>query len=498
MNLFQDLYSCLKLSVVALGLALLISLSLNAQTPIRLPQEMVLPDDAPESSSTSSTARTTAVHAPEASFTTSTAGTEVIHVQAGRAQVFNTRLRIRRVYITDPAVLDSFNPTPHQLVVTAKLPGVSTLVVSDESGISHSYLIHSDLDTEPLNAALHQAFPGEDMKATGDLARVVLSGTATRNSVIDGAGKLAGQYSKDVSNVLVVNSAAAKQVELKVRVIEVDRAKMEQFGFNFFSAGGKTLAATTTNQFPSSLSVGGSSGGTSNTVGDTTVAVSNPLNFLFYNSKLNVGATLQDMATRNVAQILAEPSITTISGEKANFLSGGEFPFPVVQGSSGGLASVTVQFKSYGVKLEFTPFVNPDGTIELKVAPEVSALDFTNAVTISGYTIPALSTRRAETQVVLQSGESFAISGLLDNRTTDILSRTPGIASIPILGELFKSKNINHTKTDLIFMVTPTVINPVTTAPQVETPKLAVPILDGQTFDKNLPANKAQKSDGQK
>jgi pilus assembly protein CpaC len=473
-TLFQDIYACIRLSVLALGLSLLLSLSMRAQSNIH-------PSVALNNGTT-------------ASFSSAPATTDVIHLLAGQAQVINTRLRIHRVYITDPQVLDSFTATPNQLVVTAKLPGVSTLIVSDEAGETHPFLIHSDLDTAPLNEALHQAFPSEDLKATGDLARVVLSGTATRYSIVEAAGKLAGTYAKDISNVLVVNSATAKQVQLKVRVIEVDRTRLEQFGFNFFSTGGKNLAATTTTQFPSSLT--SSSGGSSS--GGTTVSVTNPLNFLFYSSQYNVGATLQDLATRNVLQILAEPSITTISGEKANFLSGGEFPFPVVQGGSGGLASVTVQFRSYGVKLEFTPFVNPDGTIELKVAPEVSALDFTNAVTISGYTIPALSTRRAETQVVLKSGDSFAISGLLDNRTTDALSHTPGIASIPILGELFKSKNINHSKTELIIMVTPTVVSPLTTASDIPTPVLAVPVLDKGSFDKSLPENKTPKPAGSK
>jgi pilus assembly protein CpaC len=474
------LSSCLRLSVVALGLTLLLLVSYaKGQTVVHAPMAV-------------NSANTGTV----AAFSSAAAGTEVIHLLAGRSQLINTEFRIRRVYITDPQVLDSFTPTPNQLVVTAKSPGVSVLLVSDEKGASRPYLVHCDLDTAPLNDALHQEFPDEDLKASGDMGRVVLSGTVTRNSVVEAAGKLAGTYAKDVSNVLVVSSSAVKQVELKVRVIEVDRSKLEQFGFNFFSAGGKNLAATTTTQFPSTLSVGSGGGsGTSSTVGDATVAVSNPLNFLFYSSKLNVGATLQDMATKNVAQILAEPSITTISGEKANFLSGGEFPFPIVQGTTGGLASVTIQFKAYGVKLEFTPFVNPDGTIELKVAPEVSALDFTNAVTISGYTVPALSTRRAETQVVLHSGESFAISGLLDNRTTDILSHTPGIASIPIIGELFKSKNINHSKTELIFMVTPTVINPMNLAQDVPTPTLAVPVLDGKAFDKTLPESNKPKPD---
>jgi pilus assembly protein CpaC len=180
--------------------------------------------------------------------------------------------------------------------------------------------------------------------------------------------------------------------------------------------------------------------------------------------------TLQDLQNKNIAQILAEPTITTLSGQKASFLAGGEFPFPVVQGSSGGLTSVTIQFRPYGVKLEFTPLVNDDGTIQLKVAPEVSALDYTNAVTITGYTIPAISTRRADTQVELRNGQSFAISGLLDHRTTDIFSKMPGIGDVPVLGQLFRSKNVNHSTVELMVVVTPTIVDPLTDASAPDDP----------------------------
>ena len=190
-----------------------------------------------------------------------------------------------------------------------------------------------------------------------------------------------------------------------------------------------------------------------------------------------------------VAQILAEPNITTLSGQKANFLAGGEFPFPIIESSAAGTPIVSIVFKSYGVKLEFTPVVNNDGTVELTVAPEVSALDFTNAVSISGYTIPAISTRRAETQVVLKSGQTFAISGLLDKRTTDLYSKTPGAANIPVLGGLFKSKNVNHTDTELLVIVTPTVIDPVSeSGPAAVEILRAIPMLNTGNFDKDLPA----------
>lgn len=424
---------------------------------------------------------------PIENFTNEAAGAEQVHIAVGHSQLIKTKLRVSRVYIANPQILDSFTADPHKVVITAKQAGISTIMIEDESSILQFYTVQADTDAGSVNTGLHQMFPLEPIKAEGDQGRIVLSGTVSSAAVADAAGKLASLYAKDISNTIVVNSSSMKQVELKVRVVEVDRTKLEQFGFNFFSGGGRNLATTSTTQFPSTISTTGS-----------TVTIANPLNFSYYNTKLNIGATLQDLATKSILQILAEPTITTVSGQKANFLSGGEFPFPVVQGSSGGTTSITIQFKSYGVKVEFLPIVNPDGTIDLKVSPEVSALDFTNAVTISGYTIPAIATRRADTQVVLNSGQSFAISGLLDNRATDALSRTPGIASIPILGELFKSKNINHSRTELIVIVTPTVVNPLTAAEEVVTPIPAVTNIDSHAFDKTLSSKKTAKPDEQK
>jgi hypothetical protein len=246
------------------------------------------------------------------------------------------------------------------------------------------------------------------------------------------------------------------------------------------------LAATTTTQYPSTATA------TASTIAGQGLQVlaSNPLNFFLYSARANLGATIQDLQTKQVLQILAEPTITTISGEKADFLSGGEFPVPIAQPGSNGTAPViTVQFRPFGVKVEFTPIVNADGTIRLSVTPEVSALDYANSVTISGFTIPALSTRRASTQVELRNEQSFAISGLLDQRTSDLLDKSPGIASIPILGQLFKSKNTNHQTTELVVVVTPTVVDPLTdTAPPAQ-PDLPVPTLDRPSFDQSLGKN---------
>jgi pilus assembly protein CpaC len=394
-------------------------------------------------------------------------------------------------------VVDSFTSSPSQIVVTAKTAGVSSLILWDEAGESKTYLVSSDLDVLNLQKEIQEALPNDNIKVEAQQDRISLSGTVLSDASSGAAAKLAGLYAKDVVNSLVVRQSHIGQVKLKVQIIEIDRSKLDEFGINLFSQG-KTSGAVQTGQFPSVTTT--TSTTSTSTATAPVLSITSPLNLLLYNSGLNIGLTLQDLQDKQIAQILAEPTITTLSGQKASFLSGGEFPFPVVQGSSGGLTSITIQFRPYGVKLDFTPVVNDDGTIQLKVAPEVSALDYTNAVTISGYTIPAISTRRAETQVELRDGQSFAISGLLDHRTTDIFSKMPGIGDVPILGQLFRSKNINHSTVELMVVVTPTLVDPLTDTTPPTLPKLPVPMLDPTQFDKKTgkqkPATQPQPGTG--
>jgi len=419
-----------------------------------------------------------------------------LHLLVGRSMFINTKARLRRVYVSNPTVLDSYTASPTQIVITAKAAGISSLVLWNEIGQSQAYLVSADVDVDGLRKSLKEALPDESIKAEGNENQVSLAGTVYNDADAATALKLAGLYSKDVANSLTVAPPRTKQVKLKVRIVEIDRTKADQAGFNFFTVGRNT-SNFTTGQFPaittnsnSNSSNGGSSSGNSTT--SSLLALSDPLNLLFYNSAKGVGAAIKLLENKQILQILAEPTITTVSGQKASFLSGGEFPFPVVQGGAGGFTSVTIQFRPYGVKLDFTPVVTPDNNIQLKVAPEVSALDYSNAVTISGYTIPAISTRRADTQVELKDGQSFAISGLLDHRTTDLLSKTPGIGDIPVLGDLFKSKSINHSVVELLVIVTPTIVDPLTDSTPPEEPQFAIPTLDTQKFDKSVSKKKPQ------
>ncbi len=400
---------------------------------------------------------------------------EPLLLEVGHSAVLRSLQRMRRVYVSNPAVVESITASPHELVLTAKAGGSSSVAVWTEDGATTLYNVVAELDLSEPGKALALAFPGEHLAVESQGGRLLLTGAAGSQAAIDAALKLLSSYSKDVVSSAQLLLVHAPQVQLKVRIAEVDRTKLMQFGINILS-GGTTQAVTQTQQF-----------GATGLRDDGKLGVSDLLNIFIYNHSIDVGMILKDLAQNQVLQVLAEPNITAISGETAHFLSGGEFPFPVVQGSSGGLTSITIQFRPFGVRLDFTPYVNPDGTIRLKVAPEVSALDYTNAVTISGYTIPAISTRRAETQIELQNGQSFAMSGLLDRRTTEKLSKMPGIGDIPILGELFKSRDINKSFTELVVIITPVLVDPLhEPAPLPPLPKEAVTNLNPGQFDLSL------------
>jgi pilus assembly protein CpaC len=413
---------------------------------------------------------------------------ESLHILLGRSVAIFTTSRLKRVYVSAPAVMDSFTASPTEIVVTAKTTGVGSLILCDEDGKSQIYSVSVDADTKQLQNDIRQALPNDSIKVVALEDRITLSGTALSITSSTAAATMAALYGKTVVNAIVVRPLHPRQVRIKVQMIEVDRTKLDTFGINFLSQG-KNTAASGTGQFPAvTATTSTASTGAANL---PNLTVSSALNLLYYNSGVNIGMILQDLENRQVAQILAEPTITTVSGQKATFLSGGEFPFPIVQASSGGLASITIQFRPYGVKLDFTPIVNADGTIQLTVAPEVSALDFSNAVTISGYTIPAISTRRAETQVELRNGQTFAISGLIDHRTIDIYNKMPGIGDIPVIGKLLRSKSTTNSAVELVVFVTPTLLDPLTDESLPSPPVFPVPLLDQQDFDKSLPKIKS-------
>ena len=398
---------------------------------------------------------------------------EVVHLGVGRSRVLTSPVPLRRIYIGNPSVIQSYTQGQREVVITAKTAGVSSMVLWDGNGERQVYSVYADVDLDGLRASLEEAFPGGSIKVESLEGKLLLSGGASSEAASEAANKLASAYSKDVVNSLRVVPPRGKQVQLKLRIVEVDRTRMEQFGLNFISSGPNSGAASTGQYNSTSFN---------NPVGSGAL-ISDALNLSYFNIEHDLGLTIKDLEQKQILQVLAEPTLTTMSGLPARFLSGGEFPFPVVQGGTGNSTAITIMFRPYGVKVDFTPTVNADGSIRLKVSPEVSTLDYSNAVTISGFTIPALSTRRADTEVEIRDGESFVVSGLLDHRTTDSLSKIPGIADIPILGQIFKSKSLNRSIVELVVIVTATIVDPLTMPRTPAEPKMVVPNMESQSFD---------------
>jgi len=398
---------------------------------------------------------------------------------------------VKRMLTGNPAVIDAVLTSPTQVVVTAKEPGKSTLLLWDENNQDRIVDIACDVDVASLSEAIERTFPGSgvEVQASGD--KVILVGTAPSKQVAEQIAKMAGNFTKEVVNALqVAPPPRLKQVLLKVRFAEADRSKITTFGINLFSLNPTMLGATTTQQFSNNTL--GADGVQRPGAGSTQPAfhISDLLNIFLFRPDINLGAVIRDLQQKQVLQILAEPNLMAISGEPAHFLAGGEFPYPVVQGTSSGVGgAVTIQFKPYGVKLEFVGDILDDGSIRLKVTPEVSSLDYTNTVQISGFTLPAISTRRAETVVELKDGQSFGIAGLLDDRTTVQLSKMPGIGDIPVLGELFKSRSVNRSNTELLVLVTPTIVDTIHGAVPPPPVEVMPPVhnLDKDKFDQHLP-----------
>ncbi len=421
-------------------------------------------------------------------------GPESAHIVVGHSLLIRTEARVKRIVNGNPTVLEWVLTSPRELVINAKQTGGSSLMLWDEFGQSRMLDVFADLDVAPLRSTLEQSFPNSGVEAQSQADKVILVGTVPSAAIAEQMLKMAANFSKEVVNGLqIAQPPRQRQVMLKVRFAEADRTKLTAFGINLFSTGAaNTIGTTSTQQFgPQSLNQQQqNSGGIIDRL--TTFNLSDLLNIFLFRPDINLGATIKAMQQKQVLQILAEPNLMAISGQPARFLAGGEFPYPVIQGNGGtsGLGTVTIQFKPYGVRLEFVGTIEEDDTIRLKVTPEVSSLDYTNSVTISGFTMPAIQTRRAETEIELKNGQSFGIAGLLDERTTVQLSKVPGIGDVPILGQLFKSRNLNRTNSELIVLVTPTIVDPVSGAVTSPEPAVNMPVenLDTGTFDKGLPS----------
>ena len=421
-------------------------------------------------------------------------GSAPLRVMVGKSLLINTTERLKRVSVTDDAVADVVVIPPSQILVNGKSAGEVSLLIWDELERSRSFDLRVDVDVSTAAAEERRVFPEEQITVSPSRSAIVLSGHVSTEDVAKRAGMIAEAYSKNVVNVLTFGPVGAQEVLLEVKFAEVDRSALTQLGVNIFMPGlGNTIALSQTGQF-GQLSVHDTAAttttgpdGTSTTTTTSTppvVTVSDFLNLFVARTDINLGAVIKALQQKNLLQILAEPNLIAVNGKEASFLAGGEFPFPIVQPGQ-GFTAVTISFKEFGVQLKFTPVIMPNGNIHLKVAPSVSALDFANALTISGFTVPALSTRKAETEFELRDGQSFVIAGLIDNRVTDLYNKIPGLGDIPILGNFFKSKSTQRTNSELMVLCTARRISPSTQAPPLPvTPK---PFMDKDKFDDKKP-----------
>jgi pilus assembly protein CpaC len=392
---------------------------------------------------------------------------EDLRLTVGKSVVIDYPSDIRQISTSSPDIVDASPVTTREILLHGKGLGNATLVVWSKTGERTFYNVTVDLNLDSLRKILKDSFPNEQILPESSRDSLTLNGKVSSKEVADRAIALATTYAKTVVNNMELGlQPVEQQVLLRVRFAELDRTKAEEYGVNWFSQAGQTGFYTSTQQSSiSSTTTGGGSG-------QNVLSVGSALNIFAFNPKLDLGAFLQALQSQNILQILAEPNLVTTNGKEAYFLVGGEFPVPVLQGG-GNSGSVTVQFKEFGIRLRFTPVITGNRTIKLHMTQEVSTLDAANGVTFNGFVIPAIATRRAETDVELGEGQSFVVAGLLDNRDTESFSKLPFLGDIPVLGALFKSKTVKKSRTDLVMLVTPDVTQPL--GPNDPRPEIAFP-----------------------
>jgi pilus assembly protein CpaC len=424
-------------------------------------------------------AEAAAVPAVKAVQTTSAASIQEGHpaaardlfVTVGKSLVVDSPVNIQRVSVANGDLAEALAVNPREVLVNGKATGETSMIIWQQGGNRLFFdltIRASNAKVAAVQQEIDREMPGQDVKVTFDNDMVFLHGTVKDLTSSDRAAAIGASLGKTVNLLHVMVPPTEAQILLKVRFYDVDRTVTQSLGINIISTGAtNTIGRVTTGQFsPPTL--------TSSPGSPTTVTYSDLLNIFLFRPDLNLGATIEALESQNLLQSLAEPNVLAINGKTASFLAGGEFPYPTLQGGGGGLGQVTIQFKEFGIRLNFTPIITPRGTIRLHVMPEVSSLDFANGLNFEGFNIPALDTRRVETEVELEEGQSFAIGGLLNNTLTQTLSRVPGLANIPLLGKLFQSRTITKANTELLVVVTPELVRPVPKGqpvPEIKMPK---------------------------
>jgi pilus assembly protein CpaC len=384
-----------------------------------------------------------------------------INVLVGQSRVINFDKSIGRFSVSNPEIAEAVLVAPDQVLVNGKAFGQVNFIAWEQTGgefLVFDVYVRANLSL--IDSQIRALFPKDDIRLSQANGSVVMSGSVRdaktvgqAQSVIEAAGfKTVNMLESPVKNIA--------QVQLQVRVAEVNRTKLRDYGTSFSAMPpGGTVGYVNSGGGPSSLSEASTS-----PLSATLESILSPaLNLFLFNRTLNTTAMLRVLRTQGAFRELAEPNLIAMDGQQASFLAGGEFPVPVVQsaGGSGGGIGMTVVFKEYGVRLNFKPNIIDEDHIRLELEPEVSTIDFATGVKFSGFLIPALRTRRAKTAIELRDGQSFALAGLLDNSETRTLSRIPIVSDIPVVGNLFKSKSFQKNETELMFFVTAHLVKPV-------------------------------------
>lgn len=381
--------------------------------------------------------------------------TQVVNLPKGRSAVIDLPADAGDVFVSNPNVTDAVLRTPRRVFIMGVDAGVSDVLFFDANGRQILNLsVRVDAATDELADTVHRLFPHAHVDVQSLNGQVVLSGMAADDGQADQIVRLAQSFADKPEHVINLMSIAGKdQVTLKVRVVEINRTTIKQLGFNNALSIGRTgepqyALSQAANFGVNNILLGGMTGGYTY---NAAVATAHGVNQAI--------SALQAFERVGLARTLAEPNLTAVSGESAKFLAGGEFPVPVAQDSQG---RITVEFKSFGVGLGFTPVVMSTGLLSLKVSTEVSELTNTGAFTASSQslTIPALKVRRAETTVEMQSGSSLMIAGLLKGDYKQTVAALPGLTTLPILGTLFRSRDFENDETEMVVIVTPYIVRP--------------------------------------
>ena len=399
-----------------------------------------------------------------------------VNLLVGRSTIVDIGGTIARVSLTVPDVADAMVTAPTQLLVHGKSPGTISMFVWDRMGAIKTFEVTVRRDLSSLVEQVKSLFPGEAITVAGSGKDVVLSGTVSTKYVIDKAAEVAGGYVEKKENVVNLlkqqEGVASNQIMLKVRFAEVSRNALQELGVSFFAdnRNSRWFGRTTTQQFAAPVF----DKNQPSAALDDTMVFSDYLNLFLFDAKNSIGAAVRALQSKGVFQSLAEPNLIASNGKEASFLAGGEYPYPVPQGNFG---SFTIHFKEYGVRLSFTPTVVGGDLIHLKLKPEVSSLDFNNAIVIGGFRIPAITARRTETEVELRDGQTFAVAGLMNNSVLQSMRKVPGLGDIPVLGQLFRSRAYQKEQTELVVMVTPQIVRRNSTGVSEGLPALVEPYL---------------------